>query len=238
MEEPSGLETLSSSRRFKLGAGSLFILHMAVCRWLRMPWQTFIQPQSHEHSCMGAGSQKCRNICTLQDATHLSNQMGRTGVRTGRRRLMMRISQRTNVNSQSCPIVANANKYTANCVCFASGRPAFRDLSPQTTHLAHRRVRRGRPIFSFRKYITLGRCQQGAKIGSAEKKKRRPGSGLLGPTVKLRHSQAKSTHITNSSPRAHRVSASRHGLLLRENLFLHKPPQWFNRAPRHNLRHA
>ncbi|KAH0598219.1 hypothetical protein MHUMG1_03513 [Metarhizium humberi] len=39
-------------------------------------------------------------------------------------------------------------------------------------------------------------------------------------------------------PRAHRVSASRHGLLLRENLFLHKPPQWFNRTPRHNLRHA
>lgn len=97
MKEPSGLEILSKSRRFKLGAGSLFILHMAVCRWLLMPWQTEIEPQSHEHSWIGAASQKCRY-------TTRRNIIRWDRVRTGSRRLMMRISQRTNINRQICPI--------------------------------------------------------------------------------------------------------------------------------------
>lgn len=111
MEELSGLETLSSSRRFKLGAGSLFILHMAVCRRLLMPWQTFIQAQSHEHSCIGAVSQKCRNTCTLQDATHLSNQMGRSPDRLAASddaHLAAHPCQ--HLNNQSCPIHSKHNE--------------------------------------------------------------------------------------------------------------------------------
>lgn len=119
--------------------------------------------------------------CSLQDATHLSNQMGRSPD-------MLAASDDAHLAAHQCqqPILPHSMQtqptlkyYTANCLRFASGGTPFRDLLPQMTHLAHRRVRRGRPIVSFSKYITLGCCQSGAKqngLGgfSAKKKKSRP----------------------------------------------------------------
>lgn len=140
----------------------------------------------------------------------------------------MCISQRTNVNSQSCPIRCKRNQVYGQLPAFC----AFLTRLPRSHifNVTHRRIRGGQPIISFRKYITLDRCQQGAKIGSAEEKKRRPGSGLM---VKQRPRILQTqTH--------ERIGYQRLGMVFycARTCFCINPPQWFNRTPRHNLRHA